>query len=61
MLLTSNNSMSKITTTLVITSRPDEVLTAREFISAEQIRSVTLNNVLVDAGATICLPSQVKV
>lgn len=60
MLLTPNNSMGKITTTLVITNRPDEVLAARGFIPVEQVRSVTLNEVLVDTGATtLCLPSKV--
>ncbi len=60
MLLTPNNSMGKITTTLVITNRPDEVLAARGFIPVEQVRSVTLNDVLVDTGATtLCLPSKV--
>ena len=59
MLSTSNNSMGKITTTLVITNRADQVIAARGFIPADEIRSITLNNVLVDTGATtLCLPKE---
>lgn len=60
MLSTPNKSMGKITTTLVITNRLDQGLAARGIIPADQVRSVTLNNVLVDTGATtLCLPSRV--
>ena len=60
MLSTLNNSMGKITTTLVITNRLDQGLAARGVIPADQVRFVTLKNVLVDTGATtLCLPSQV--
>lgn len=44
--------MGKITTTLVVTNRLDQGLATRGFIPAEQVRSITLNNVLVDAGTT---------
>jgi hypothetical protein len=44
--------MGKITTTLVVTNRADQIITARGFIPAEQVRSTTLNDVLVDAGTT---------
>jgi clan AA aspartic protease len=52
--------MGKITTTLTITNRIDQALATRGYIAANQVRSVTLNNVLVDTGATtLCLPSPV--
>lgn len=57
---TINNSMGKIITQLVITNRLDQGLAARGFIPAEQVRSVILQNVLVDTGATtLCLPQDV--
>lgn len=57
---TTENSMGRITTTLMIANRADQVLAARGFISPEQIHSVTLHNVLVDTGATtLCLPQNV--
>ena len=60
MLITDNSSMGKITTTLVVTNRADQVLTTRGIIPSEQVRSVTLNNVLVDTGATtLCLPTHI--
>ncbi len=60
MLSTPNNSMGKITTTLVITNRLDQGLATREVIPTDSVRSVTLDNVLVDTGATtLCLPSRV--
>jgi clan AA aspartic protease len=52
--------MGKIITTLVITNRPDEVFAKRGVIAHDEIRSVTLNNVLVDTGATtLCLPADI--
>jgi clan AA aspartic protease len=52
--------MGKIVTTLVITNRLDEGLAARGGISNPEIRSVALDNVLVDTGATtLCLPADV--
>lgn len=54
----TNISMGKITTTLTITNRIDQANVARGLIPADQVRSITLNNVLVDTGATtLCLPS----
>lgn len=46
-------SMGKVTTTLTITNRADEVRAADGTISKEQIRRVTLDEVLVDTGATV--------
>ena len=52
--------MGKIITTLTLINRADQVLAKQEVISPEQIRSVTLDNVLVDSGAkTLCLPSEI--
>ncbi|NJM63635.1 MAG: aspartyl protease [Oscillatoriales cyanobacterium RU_3_3] len=60
MLITDNTSMGKITTTLTVTNRADENVADRGFMPPDQIRSVTLNNVLVDTGATtLCLPPQI--
>lgn len=57
MQLTTNHSMGKVTTTLVITNCADQILASRGFIPEEQVRSLTLQNVLVDTGATtLCLP-----
>lgn len=58
--LTISNSMGKISTQLVITNRADQILAARGFIPAEQVRSRALKNVLVDTGATtLCLPQEI--
>ena len=57
---TSKNKMGKVLTTLQVTNRADQSAAARGFITTEQIRSVTLHNVLVDTGATtLCLPSNI--
>jgi clan AA aspartic protease len=52
--------MGKITTILTLTNRIDQGLAARGSISTDQVRSVTLDNVLVDTGATtLCLPTEI--
>ena len=52
--------MDKITTDLTITNRLDEGTAELGFIPEENIRSVTLKNVLVDTGATtLCLPADI--
>ncbi len=52
--------MGRILTTLTITNRADQVRAKDGTISSEQIRSVTLNDVLIDTGATtLCLPQDV--
>ncbi|WP_008308827.1 aspartyl protease family protein [Leptolyngbya sp. PCC 6406] len=54
----STEQMGKILTTLTITNRADQILAARQVIPPEDVRSLTLNNVLVDTGATtLCLPA----
>lgn len=57
---TQGNDVGKILTRLTITNRADEITAARGYVPADQIRSVTLENVLVDTGATmLCLPAKV--
>ncbi|NES81001.1 MAG: aspartyl protease [Moorea sp. SIO2B7] len=54
------NSMGKIITSLTVINRADQYVAARGFIPPDQIRSVNLDNVLVDTGATtLCLPSDI--
>ncbi len=53
-------NMGKVYTSLTITNRADQIRAEDGTIAPEQIRSVTLENVLVDTGATtLCLPSEV--
>jgi clan AA aspartic protease len=60
MLQTTEISMGKITTTITISNRVDQANVARGLLPANQVRSVTLENVLVDTGATtLCLPYEV--
>jgi predicted aspartyl protease len=60
MQLTSIDSMGKITTTLVVTNRADQVLAERGYIKADEVRSLVVKNVLVDTGATtLCLPRNI--
>jgi predicted aspartyl protease len=48
----------KVLTTLTIINRADQIRATDGTISTDQIRSITLNNVLVDTGATtLCLPA----
>lgn len=52
--------MGKIVTALTITNRGDQIRAADGTISAEDVRSVRVDNVLVDTGATtLCLPADV--
>jgi clan AA aspartic protease len=54
----SEKVMGKVHTTLTIANRADQVLVENGFWSEDQIRSLTLRQVLVDTGATtLCLPS----
>ena len=58
MVKTSDASMGKVVTSLTVTNRADQILAARSAIAPEQVRSITLDNVLVDTGATtLCLPA----
>lgn len=52
--------MGQIITTLTITNRIDAGAAQRGLIPVEQVRSLTLDHVLVDTGAsTLCLPANV--
>ena len=57
---TTETLMGKVIATVVITNRLDEGKAEDGLIPIEQVRSVTLENVLVDTGATtLCLPKDV--
>jgi clan AA aspartic protease len=57
---TEAEEMGKIVTQLTITNYADQIVAARGYIPADQVRSATLDNVLVDTGAmTLCLPEDV--
>lgn len=52
--------MGQVIVTLTVTNRIDQVLAQRGLISTDEIRSLTLDNVLVDTGATLlCLPANI--
>jgi predicted aspartyl protease len=52
--------MGKVLTTVTITNRADQILAKANVISASEIRSVTLKNVLADTGATLLgLPAEI--
>jgi len=51
--------MEIITTTISITNRIDQVLAARGLITPSQVRSVRLEDVIVQIGSTtLCLPEE---
>lgn len=53
-----DTNMGKIVVTLTLTNWADRILSERGFISEEEVRSLTIDNALVDTGATrICLPA----
>ena len=57
---TSTEQMGRIITTLVITNRLDQGLAERGLMPGEDVRTITLKDVLVDTGATtLCLPANV--
>jgi clan AA aspartic protease len=57
---TTDNAMGKVITTLVITNRLDQGKAEDGMIPSAQVRSVTVENVLVDTGATtLCLPANI--
>ena len=52
--------MGQVITTITVINRIDQVLAERGFISTEEVRSLTLDNVMVDTGATLlCLPAAI--
>jgi len=57
---TIDKSMGKVITNLTITNLIDQADAERGMIPPERVRSITLENVLVDTGATtLCLPKNV--
>ena len=60
MQLTTDDLMGKVTTTLAVTNRIDQANAENGIIPTNQVRSITLNNVSVDTGATtLCLPAHI--
>ena len=52
--------MGQFLTTITVTNRIDLVMAERGFISAEEVRSVMLDKVIVDTGATLLsLPASI--
>jgi len=52
--------MGRVTATIAVTNEVDKMLAERGFIATDQVRSITLDNVLVDTGATrLCLPEDI--
>ncbi|MDJ0704748.1 MAG: aspartyl protease family protein [Leptolyngbyaceae cyanobacterium MO_188.B28] len=52
--------VGQVIATIHVTNRIDQVLAQRGFISAEEVRSCALDDVLVDTGATmLCLPAAI--
>jgi predicted aspartyl protease len=57
---TTSAEMRKVTTPITVTNRVDQILVERGFIPANEIRSITLHDVLVDTSATrLCLPAEI--
>lgn len=51
-------TMGKVLTSITVVNRADQIRAEDRAIQPDQIRSVTIDNVLVDAGATtLCLPA----
>ena len=52
--------MGQVITTITVTNRIDRVMAEQGFISPEEVRSVILDNVVVDTGATLLsLPARI--
>ena len=60
MQIQDKNQMGKVLISLTVINHADEIRAEDRTISPEQVRSVELENVLVDTGATtLCLPADV--
>lgn len=56
---TNQQNMGRVFTTLTIINRADQIRAEDGIISPAEVRSLTLENVLVDTGATtLCLPAE---
>jgi len=54
------NDMGKVVVSLTVTNLVDQALAERGFIEPDEVRSLTLDDALVDTGATrLCLPEDV--
>lgn len=54
------NQVGQVTATLSVTNHIDQILAERGFITADAVRSIKLENVLVDTGATLLsLPTDI--
>ena len=52
--------MGKVLTTVTITNRADQILAKGGYLAVDKVRSVTLNDVLADTGATLLgLPAEI--
>lgn len=52
------NQVGQVHVSITVTNHIDQILAERNFIPAEEVRALTLDNVLVDTGATLlCLPT----
>ncbi|MBI1762659.1 MAG: aspartyl protease family protein [Acidobacteria bacterium] len=52
--------MGQVKTQITITNRLDEGMAERGVLPADQVRRITLDNVLADTGAThLCLPAEI--
>ncbi|MDY6783448.1 MAG: aspartyl protease family protein [Cyanobacteriota bacterium] len=59
MQLKDNTEMGKVFAVLTIVNRADQILAEAGVMPEQEIRSITLENVLVDTGATtLCLPPE---
>jgi clan AA aspartic protease len=59
-ILNLTKTMGKVYTKLTVTNRGDQFLAKRGLVREEQVRSLTLGQVLVDTGATtLCLPAEI--
>jgi clan AA aspartic protease len=60
MQIKDNNQMGKVLTDLTVINGADQIRAEDRTIAPEQVRTVRLENVLVDTGATtLCLPADV--
>ena len=58
MLSTDPQHMGKVVTAIKVSNFVDTVLAERGFIRAEQVRAISVDNVIVDTGASmLCLPA----
>jgi len=56
----AKSNMGKVLISMTVTNRADEILAKAGAMPADNIRTVVLDNVLVDTGAmTLCLPAKI--